>query len=226
MAKIEYACQRPSWSTLAKSVFGAAVAIGTLNAGQAQAITFTLVNTFSFDSSSYRTYLADEAITWTQARNYALALGGGYDLVSVNDAAENAVVNVNIQLPSLYQGVLAGPYIGAYRVPPATGIWLWVDGTAMTYTNWDAGEPSSTSGECCGFLNNTLGPSYLAGKWHDTYDSLVYPARSFVVEANQPLSAVPGPPTVLSALAAFGYSRKLRKRINSNANPNSSSYTI
>ena len=148
-----------------------------------------------------------------QTRNHALALGGGYDLVSVNDAAENAVINVNIQSASLYQGVLAGPCIGAYRVPPATGIWLWVDGTAMTYTNWDTGEPSSTTRECCGFMNNTLGPSYLAGKWHDAYDSFVYPERSLVVEADQPLSAVPGPLPIPSALSAFGYSRKLRKRI-------------
>jgi hypothetical protein len=83
----------------------------------------------------------------------------------------------------------------------------------LTYTNWDTGEPSSTTGECCGFMSNTLGPSYLAGKWHDAYNSLVYPERSFVVEADQPLSVVPGPLPILSALSAFGYSRKLRKRI-------------
>jgi hypothetical protein len=37
---------------------------------------------------------------------------------------------------------------------------------------------------------------------------------------------VPGPLPALGAVAAFGFSRKLRKRIRGSANPVSSSYTI
>jgi hypothetical protein len=72
---------RPGRSSVAKSALGAAVALGALTAGQAKALTLTLANSFSFEGSSYRTYLASEPITWSQARSQAQALGGGYDLV-------------------------------------------------------------------------------------------------------------------------------------------------
>ena len=59
-----------------------------LTAGQAQALTIALANSFNFGGSSYRTYYADQAISWTEARNQALSLGGGYDLASINNQAE------------------------------------------------------------------------------------------------------------------------------------------
>jgi hypothetical protein len=65
---------------LDKPALGVALAMGVLTAGQAQALTISIYNLFSFGSSKYRTYLADQPISWTQARNYALSLGGGLTL--------------------------------------------------------------------------------------------------------------------------------------------------
>jgi hypothetical protein len=42
----------------------------------------------------------------------------------------------------------------------------------------------------------------------------------------RPVASVPGPLPVLGVAAAFGFSRKLRKRIKNSAKPVSSSYTI
>jgi hypothetical protein len=71
---------RSRWALLAKPGLGVALAMGVLTAGQAQALTISIYNLFSFGSSKYRTYLADQPISWTQARNYALSLGGGLTL--------------------------------------------------------------------------------------------------------------------------------------------------
>ena len=53
------------------------MALGGLAAGQAEALTFTLANSFSFGGSSYRTYSVDVGISWAQARTFAQGLGGG-----------------------------------------------------------------------------------------------------------------------------------------------------
>ena len=53
------------WASLAKPVLGVTLAMGVLTAGQAQALTISIYNLFSFGSSKYRTYLADQPISWT-----------------------------------------------------------------------------------------------------------------------------------------------------------------
>jgi hypothetical protein len=199
------------------------MAVVVLGAGQAQALTISIFNSFQFGGKSYRTYLASQAITWTQARTFALGLGGGFDLVSINSAAENAAINSNIQPPSasaIYEGVNAGPYIGAYR-PANSNNWssgIWVDGSSLNYTNWQNGQPDNNgqNGGIVAFINwptnscsGSTCPQFL-GQWHDTFDSLVYPSRSFIVES----PPVPSPLPLFGSAAAFGFSRKLRKRIN------------
>jgi hypothetical protein len=48
----------------------------------------------------------------------------------------------------------------------------------------------------------------------------------FVRDTAPPPAAAPGPLPIFGAAAAFGFSRKLRKRIKNSAKPVSSSYTI
>ncbi|MFK7926547.1 MAG: MopE-related protein [Myxococcota bacterium] len=50
------------------------------------------------------------------------------------------------------------------------GDWVWEDGTAVTYTNWETGEPNDQGGEDCGQLN-----FFLNGAWNDQACSLRYP---------------------------------------------------
>jgi hypothetical protein len=80
------------------------VAQWAITAGQAQALTITLANSFNFGGSSYRTYYVDQAISWTEARNKALSLGGGFDLASINSQAENDLIFANTNNPSLWNG--------------------------------------------------------------------------------------------------------------------------
>jgi hypothetical protein len=85
------------------------MAVGVLGAGQAEALTISLYNSFDYGNSTYRSYLADQEISWTTASNYATgvtatgltgpALGGLWNLVSINSAAENAAIFSNINDP-------------------------------------------------------------------------------------------------------------------------------
>ena len=190
-------------------------------------MTFTLANSFSFGGSSYRTYSVDQAISWTQARTFAQGLGGGYDLVSINSLAENTAVFDQITDPSLWVGNGAGPYIGLFQPSGSAepgGDWQWVDGTPITsFINWYPGQPDNFIGDNIGIF---YGGGIIGSAWGDNIgDGTFSPSTSFVVEAKDATSA-PGPLPIFGAAAAFGFSRKLRKRIKTSANFVSISYTI
>lgn len=240
----------PGKATL-KSAFGVAVAMGVLGAGQAQALTISLYNSFNFGNSTYRTYLASQPIPWTTAYEYAIgvtttgltgpALGGAWNLVSINSAAENAAIFDEINITSLWNNPVGslyiGPWIGLFQpnnnLEPAGG-WRWVDGTLASYTNWSQGEPNNgltcsndTGVNNCdsvaAFFNTNVVPS---DQW---VDNSIGPTTFFVngypvsnpgaLPINYAISfvveqpSVPGPLPIFGALATFGFSRKLRQRI-------------
>lgn len=240
----------PGQATL-KSAFGVAVAMGVLGAGQAQALTISLYNSFNFGNSTYRTYLASQPIPWTTAYEYATgvtttgltgpALGGAWNLVSINSPAENAAIFNETDNPSLWNtpvgSLYIGPWIGLFQpnnnLEPAGG-WRWVDGTLASYTNWSSGEPNNgltcsndTGVNNCdsvaAFFNTSLVTS---DQW---VDNSIGPTTFFVngypvsnpgaLPTNYAISFVveqpqaPGPLPIFGALATLGFSRKLRQRI-------------
>ncbi|GAB4296591.1 MAG: hypothetical protein Kow0090_11720 [Myxococcota bacterium] len=100
--------------------------------------------------------------TWQNARNYCT--GFDFDLVVMDDAAENTYVSNNIGDRS---------WIGFSDVA-VEGTFTWVDGTVgyihvpqqfFTYTNWNGGEPNDAGGgEDC----TEMYPSWWAGGiWND-----------------------------------------------------------
>lgn len=191
-------------------------------------MTFTVANSFGFGGSSYRTYSVDEGISWTQARTFAQGLGGGYDLVSINSAAENTAVFDQITDPSLWVGTNAGPYIGLFQPSGSAepgGDWQLVDGTFITsFMNWYSDQPDDfTGGDNIGIF---YGGGIIGSTWGDNIDNgTIYPSISFVVEANDVTSA-PGPLPIFGAAAAFGFSRQLRKRIKGSSNTVPNTYTL
>jgi hypothetical protein len=200
------------------------------------ALTFTLANSFNFGGSLYRTYYANQIISWTEARNHALSLGGGFDLVSINSQAENDLIFANINNPSLWNGGTAygrgGPWIGLFQPtgsPEPAGGWQWVDGTSAInpyYNNWSVNQPDNRS--VLGIQVEEYGQFFGNGRWNDQENYVSEPSLipdqpfGFVVEA----PAAPGPLPIFGAAAAFGFSRKLRRRIRNSVNPVSSSDTI
>ena len=79
---------------------------------------------------------------WSEARR--ICLSNGCDLASINSQVENDVVK-DIVMTSKIAG--AGVWIGYFFNSLTNDDWRWSDGSSNEYTNWDALQPSVTSGQ-------------------------------------------------------------------------------
>lgn len=76
----------------------------------------------------------DRNLTWPQARDACLAMGGHLaTVVSKGEQDFVAVINDNRNC-----------FLGGYRISPG-GPWAWVTGEAWSYTNWLINEPSDAA---------------------------------------------------------------------------------
>jgi len=88
--------------------------------------------TFNFNGKSY---LLSSAGTWKQAQAQAVSFGG--NLVTVNDAAENQFLVNTFGAEQLWIGLTDEVVEGQFK---------WVNGEAVTYTNWLGGQPDNAGG--------------------------------------------------------------------------------
>jgi Ca2+-binding RTX toxin-like protein len=114
-------------------------------------------------------YFLSNAGSWTQAQAQAVSLGG--NLVAVNDAAENQfLVNTFGGTERLWIGLTDEVTEGTFK---------WVNGEAVTYTNWYPNEPNNSGGNE-NYAEFNIGG---AGKWNDLPNSLVF-LRGIIEIAN------------------------------------------
>ncbi len=191
----------------------ALVALGMGNA--AQAATFT-------NPANGNQYFLTTSTTWTDAHAQAVAAGG--NLVTINDAAEQNWLSSVFGTTELF-------WIGLTdRV--TEGVFQWVSGQPVTYTNWAPREPNNYQplrGPLRGedYVNmNWHGASRQRGfqenNWNDN-PNLVFgrlPARGIVeIEGNLEVEAatVPEPASVLGLLAvsALGAGSTLKRKLQS-----------
>ena len=125
-------------------------------------------------------YLLSNAATWKQAQAQAVSLGG--NLVTVNDATENQfLVNTFGGTEQLWIGLTDEVVEGQFK---------WVNGEAVTYTNWLINQPDNGSGVEDYVQINLLG----VGKWNDlpndtsSYNPLVPNSLRGIIEIANPLS--------------------------------------
>lgn len=107
-------------------------------------------------------YLSTNQLTWTQAAAQAVANGG--HLAVVPNAAVNNFLQANNSGLQAYIGLTDEITEGSFR---------WVDGSPLTYTNWNPGEPNNAgggNGEDYVVMFNT-------GRWNDGPGG---PAHSFM----------------------------------------------
>ena len=95
-------------------------------------------------------------LEWAPARTECLTYG--YDLVAINDAAENSWI-VSTATAAGFTSDSHFTWMG-FNDRSSEGSWVWSSGDAVTYTNWNSGEPNDSSGEDCGHL-------WSSGKWND-----------------------------------------------------------
>ena len=160
-------------------------------------------------------------LTWGEAQANAIKLGG--DLVTINDAAEDNWIM------SQFDGLYPGVYIGLSNTD-GNGF-KWSSGEALSYTNWGVWtngwqEPYYNPSLHYGLKMFTGGDAansgVAAGSWfvsEDNWFNYWHPGTSLVgiaeikLGSGSPAANVPGPLPILGLAAAFGFSRKLRKRM-------------
>ncbi|XP_072252426.1 uncharacterized protein [Leuresthes tenuis] len=105
-----------------------------------------------FDTSCY--FLSTAKKNWTESRQDCVAAGA--DLVVIDSQDEQEFVN---RLLDVNQNVWIGLTDSLNE-----GTWMWVDGSPVTTTYWEPGQPNSFSGDqdCGEFLQSSH-----EGKWND-----------------------------------------------------------
>lgn len=169
-------------------------------------VTAGTIHTWSVNGHSYEFVQATD-ILWpdanaaAQARTYNGVHG---ELLSIGTIPEQ-----NFLTGTLFQDpTVVSAWIGLVQSPsgaePAGG-WQWSDGTPLTYTFWNSGEPNDSGGnEDYGHV--IISPTSSSNlKWNDSGS----PKRGYIVEYAAP--AVPAPLAVMAALPvllAYGMQRK------------------
>ena len=109
-------------------------------------------------------------ITWADADTAAESMtfmGLQGHLATITSQQEHDFVKDNLPEACLnLRGNIPGYWLGGFQPsgsPPAKG-WQWVTGEPFSYTNWDIGEPNSTSGE--GVIHFKHGPAPNC-EWND-----------------------------------------------------------
>ena len=192
------------WSSLAKSALFTGVAIGVIGAGQAHALAVT-VGGQQWDVTTFTGSYNDNMTKFQTPNNGGVMPWWG----QVADAAAWAVA-LGWDLGDPNTGQWDSPE--NLRAGPAFGWSIGnhpIFGDEVIYTQYVKAEPASTY------------PGYSVSLPH--MGDLR--SRSTITWA-QATARVPGPLPALGAAAAFGFSRKLRKRIKGSANAVSSSYSL
>jgi len=124
----------------------AGAALVALRMGSAaQAATFT-------NPANGNQYFLTTSTTWTNAQDQAVAAGG--NLVTINDAAEQNWLSSVFGTTELF-------WIGLTdRV--TEGVFQWVSGQPVTYTNWAPGEPNNYQP----LRGPRKGEDYVNMNWH------------------------------------------------------------
>ena len=123
--------------------------------------------------------------SWTQAKSDAENRGG--KLACIKSAEDQSSVEAVMQGGSYWIG-------GTDEI--TEGQWKWVDGEAMSFENWAAGEPNDVAGG-----ENAL-QIYASGKWNDL-PAINTTLNGYVIEFGSEDSSVPAHESEYSALAAF-----------------------
>ncbi|HEY6559532.1 MAG TPA: lectin-like protein [Polyangiaceae bacterium] len=94
-------------------------------------------------------------MTWSDSRSTCQARGTGWDLVSIDSAAENTLV----------QGMVSTTTWTGLNDRSSEGTNVWSNGSSSTYRNWRITDPAGGTAQNCAFMNQSS--SVTDGRWAD-----------------------------------------------------------
>jgi hypothetical protein len=139
--------------------------------------------------------IGTQGITWTAARDAAIAKGGY--LATVTSADEDAFVYSLVSGTDAFWthdsgGNSMGPWLGGYqydKLAEPAGDWRWVTEEPWSYTNWASGEPnnySNTEDYLCLFAKNASTGLTWSDEPVNAYAFANEPIHGYVVEYDTP----------------------------------------
>lgn len=173
------------FNKFAVAAASAVMSLGVIGTSEAQAAVFTNPDTGN-------KYFLTEKTTWYDAQQQAVNAGG--NLVTINDAAEQDWLSEVFGLSEKF-------WLGFTDVKQE-GVFQWVSGQDVTYTNWAPGEPNDYGSGEDFTLSNWSGE-----KWNDMPG---YTTFRGIIE----VESVPEPASILGLLAvgAFGTVSSLKQK--------------
>ena len=102
-----------------------------------------------YDGSCYRAFEVSDGINWLDAQSSCAVWGG--DLTSITTERENNLLYTAIS------DTVSNCWIGLHE-RDGDGVYQWVDGTALSYTNWAENETNALTTDDCVEMN-------LKGNW-------------------------------------------------------------
>lgn len=134
-------------------------------------------DTYIYKNKIYKVF--KEPKTWKEAQAYCESIGGNLAMPKTEEYS-NFIVSIATQYN------LQGLWLGTTD-EETEGVWKWVDGTFMVYSNWNTGEPNNLTTP-----TRPEGEDYLetytnnnAGKWNDLPNDAVSQISGFICEFNK-----------------------------------------
>ena len=121
----------------------------------------------------HKYYIVQEWVSWEEARQNAIALGGY--LLTINSEAENNFVVNNIGDNYKWDDYWIG-----FSDTAEEGTFVWANGSDSTYTNWYDGEPNNAGDE------DVVVFSGYSGRWNDLPKQ---DGRFYIIEFSGTISA-------------------------------------
>ena len=117
-----------------------------------------------YNGSCYRAFEVSDGINWLDAQSSCAVWGG--DLTSITTEREN-----NLLYTAIYDTV-SNCWIGLYE-RDGDGGYQWVDGTALSYTNWTGSAPTAGNTTDCAQMNINGAGNWIAADCEGTNNSFI-----------------------------------------------------
>ncbi|XP_044191070.1 lactose-binding lectin l-2-like [Thunnus albacares] len=117
---------------------------------------------YSFNGRCYK-YIATR-MTWADAEFHCVSESA--NLVSIHSLSENNFVK---SLIKNFDPAVGPTWIGLSDIHKE-GRWMWSDGSAVHFVNWDKGQPNNSGNQHC--VHNNFGSQL---KWNDFQCAETYP---------------------------------------------------